>query len=131
MGGHGGPPLQYVLQRPDNLTPLAIAINLSPAQADKYHLPAQNRINRLPPLRLIRGWPSSVDHYIKETRVMKRSLTNRGLAITLIVLPVLFASGPVAFAQRNPEKELPLKQLLSLPGKLVSEAKSARPTTDL
>ena len=62
---------------------------------------------------------------------MKRSLMNRCLAITLIVLPLLFASGSVAFAQRNPDKELPLKQILSLPGKLVSEFKSARPTTDL
>ena len=56
---------------------------------------------------------------------MKRSLMNRCLAITLVVLPL------VAVAQRNPDKELPLKQILSLPGKLVSEAKSARPTTEL
>jgi len=62
---------------------------------------------------------------------MKRSLMNRCLAITLVVLPLMFASGFVAVAQRNPDKELPLKQILSLPGKLVSEAKSARPTTEL
>ena len=62
---------------------------------------------------------------------MKRSLMNRCLAITLVVLPLMFASGFVAVAQRNPDKELPLKQMLSLPGKLVSEAKSARPTTEL
>ena len=59
---------------------------------------------------------------------MKRSLMNRGLAITLIVIPLLFASGSVAIAQRNPDKELPLKKIMSLPGKLVSEAKSARPS---
>lgn len=62
---------------------------------------------------------------------MKRSLMNRCLAITLIVVPLLFASGSVVFAQRNPDKELPLKQILSLPGKLVSEAKTSRPTSDL
>jgi len=45
---------------------------------------------------------------------MKRTLT-------LVVLPLLFAN---AFAQGNPN----LKKLLSLPGKVVSEAKSARPT---
>jgi hypothetical protein len=56
---------------------------------------------------------------------------NRCLAITLVVVPVLFAGGSVAVAQRNPDKELPLKQILSLPGKLVSEAKSARPTNEL
>ena len=59
---------------------------------------------------------------------MKRSLMNRCLAITLIVIPLLFASGSVAIAQRNPDKELPLKKIMSLPGKLVSEAKSARPS---
>lgn len=62
---------------------------------------------------------------------MKRSLMNRCLAITLVLLPLMCASGLVAVAQRNPDKELPLKQILSLPGKLVSEAKSARPTTEL
>src|SRR6185436_817201 len=43
------------------------------------------------------------------------------LAITLIVLPLLFAS---AFAQGNTN----MKKLLSLPGKLVSEAKPTRPS---
>jgi len=62
---------------------------------------------------------------------MKRSLMNRCLAITLVVLPLLFASGSVALAQRNPDKELPLKQMLSLPGRVVSEAKTARPTGEL
>jgi hypothetical protein len=56
---------------------------------------------------------------------------NRCLAITLIVVPLLFASGASVFAQRNPDKELTLKQILSLPGKLVSEAKTSRPTSDL
>jgi hypothetical protein len=49
--------------------------------------------------------------------------------LTLLVLPFLFVSGPGAFAQRN--KELPVRELLSAPGKLVSEAKSSRPTTEL
>ena len=52
---------------------------------------------------------------------MKRAYMNRSLAITLVVLPLLFAS---AFAQGN----LNMKKLLSLPGKVVSEAKSARPS---
>ena len=52
---------------------------------------------------------------------MKRNLMNRCLAITLIVLPLLFAN---AFAQGNTN----LKKLMSLPGKVVSEAKSARPS---
>ena len=61
---------------------------------------------------------------------MKRIL-HRLLATTLLVLPFLFVSGPDALAQRNPDKELPLRELLSVPGKLVSEAKSSRPTTEL
>ena len=55
---------------------------------------------------------------------MKRSYMHRCLAITFIVLPLLFAS---VFAQGNPE----MKKLLSLPGKIVSEAKTAPPTGDL
>ena len=57
---------------------------------------------------------------------MKRSVLHRHLAIALLVLPLLFLT---AFGQRN--RELPLRELLSVPGKLVSEAKSARPTDEL
>src|SRR5262245_29704877 len=52
---------------------------------------------------------------------MKRTYMYRYLAITLVVLPLLFAS---VFAQGN----LNMKKLLSLPGKVVSEAKSAQPS---
>jgi hypothetical protein len=45
----------------------------------------------------------------------------------VLVLPFLFAT---AVAQRN-NKEIPVKELLSVPGKIVSEAKSTRPTTEL
>jgi hypothetical protein len=55
---------------------------------------------------------------------MKRAYMNRCVAITLIVLALLFAN---AFAQGNSN----LKKLLSLPGKVVSEAKSARPSGSL
>lgn len=61
---------------------------------------------------------------------MKR-IFQRLLATTLLVLPILFVSGPGALAQRNPDKELPLRELLTAPGKVVSEAKSNRPTTEL
>lgn len=60
---------------------------------------------------------------------MTRSLLHRRLAIMLLVLPCLFVSGPGALAQRN--KELPVRELLSVPGKVISEAKSSRPTTEL
>ncbi len=65
---------------------------------------------------------------------MKRNLIYRSLAITLVVVPLLFASASAVFAQQNPNqanKELPMRELLNLPGKLVSEAKSARPTSEL
>jgi hypothetical protein len=61
---------------------------------------------------------------------MKRIL-HRLLATTLLVLPFLFVGGPDVLAQRNPDKELPLRELLTAPGRLVSEAKSNRPTTQL
>jgi hypothetical protein len=62
---------------------------------------------------------------------MKRTLSNRCVAITLLVLPLLFATASSALAQRNPNQEIPLRELLSLPGKVVSEAKLARPTNEL
>jgi hypothetical protein len=61
---------------------------------------------------------------------MERSLLHRCLAILVVVLPLLFATASPSFAQRN-NREVPVKEILSLPGRLVSEAKSARPTGDL
>ena len=66
---------------------------------------------------------------------MMRSFINRRIAIAIVALPLLLATGLSAFSQRNnnpaANKELPLRELLQLPGKLLSEAKSARPTGDL
>jgi hypothetical protein len=64
---------------------------------------------------------------------MMRSFINRRVAIAIVALSLLLASGLSVLSQRNPaaNKELPLKQLLQLPGKVVSEAKSARPNGDL
>ena len=64
---------------------------------------------------------------------MMRSFINRPVVIAIVALTLLVASGLSAFSQRNPaaNKELPLKQLMQLPGKVVSEAKSARPNGDL
>src|SRR5215217_697631 len=56
-----------------------------------------------------------------------RCLLHRCVAITVVALPLLFTT---AVAQR-PNKEIPVKELMSVPGKLVSEAKSTRPTTEL
>ena len=61
---------------------------------------------------------------------MQRRL-NRRLAMTLLVLPLLFLNWSSGLGQRNPDRELPLRELLSVPGKLLSEAKSSRPTTEL
>jgi len=65
---------------------------------------------------------------------MKQSLTNRFLAMAIVVLPLLLAAGSPAFAQRNSpptNKEVPVREILKLQGSLISEAKSARPTSDL
>ena len=64
---------------------------------------------------------------------MMRSFINRRVAVAIVALSLLLASGLSALSQRNPaaNRELPLKQLLQLPGKVLSEAKSARPNSDL
>jgi hypothetical protein len=66
---------------------------------------------------------------------MKRSVIHRSPAIALIALPLLFLSASIAAAQGNTNpasnRELPLRELLKAPGKLISEVKSARPTSDL
>ena len=63
---------------------------------------------------------------------MMRKLISRSFAIPIVVLPLLFAGG-LTFSQRNnPNEKAPsLKELLRLPGKVVSETKSARPSGDL
>jgi len=62
---------------------------------------------------------------------MSRSLMNRCMAIAIVVLPLLLASGPNALAQPAANKEVPVRELLKLPGKVVSEAKAAQPTDEL
>ena len=66
---------------------------------------------------------------------MKLSVKHRYLAISIAALALLLAGSPLALTQRNnnpaANKEIPLRELLKLPGKLIGEAKSARPTGDL
>jgi hypothetical protein len=65
---------------------------------------------------------------------MKRRFFDRCVAIAILVLPFLLAGEPSVFAQQNinhPEKELPVKELLRLPGKLLSEASTSRPDNQL
>jgi hypothetical protein len=65
---------------------------------------------------------------------MKQSLTNRFLAMTIVVLPLLLAAASPASAQRNSpptKKEVPVREILNLQGRVVSETKSARPTSEL
>ena len=59
---------------------------------------------------------------------MMRSLNRRAM-IAIVTLPLLLAGGLSAYSQRN--KELPLRELTQLPGKLLGEAKSTRPNSDL
>lgn len=65
---------------------------------------------------------------------MKRSLVNRSVAIAMVLLPVLLASGSVALAQQNKNTAntgLPMRELVKLPGKLLSEAKTAKQSGEL
>ena len=63
---------------------------------------------------------------------MKQTLMSRCVAISILVLPLMLAAGPSAFAQGNPNgvSNKEMRDLLKRPGKLVSEAKSA-PNGDL
>jgi hypothetical protein len=62
---------------------------------------------------------------------MKRTLIHRCLAMAIIVLPLLLASGSPAFAQGSNKKEVPVRELLRLPGRVLAETKSARAEGDL
>ena len=61
---------------------------------------------------------------------MMRSFINRRVAIAIAALPLLLATGVSTLSQRA-DKEPPVRELLQLPGKLISEAKATRPSTDL
>jgi len=59
---------------------------------------------------------------------MKRSLINRCLAIVVVVLSLLVTSSPFTLAQRNSNavnKDVPLKEIIKLPGKLLAETKTS------
>ena len=64
---------------------------------------------------------------------MRKSIKRRCVAICVVVLPLLLASGSTVFAQGNPNavSNKEMRELLKRPGKLVSEAKSTRPNGDL
>ena len=64
---------------------------------------------------------------------MKRGLVARTVACAVVLIPVLLAGGSAAVAQQNKpaNKELPLRELVKLPGKLLSEAKTAKQSGDL
>ena len=62
---------------------------------------------------------------------MKRTLMHRCVAMAIIALPLLLVSGSPVFAQVSSSKEVPVRELLRLPGRIVAETKSARPEGDL
>lgn len=116
------------------LTPPAIRTNVSLLQPD--NLTSQARRDS-PAVPLCRGLASARDVLttlflvvVNQKEIeMNRTLVNCCLAIAILVLP-LQVSGLRLFAQRN-DKEPSVKELLKLPGKVVSEAKSDRPSGDL
>ncbi len=58
---------------------------------------------------------------------MKRSLINRWVAIAVVVLSLLVTSSFSSLAQRNSNsvnKDVPLHEIIKLPGKLLAEAKT-------
>lgn len=66
---------------------------------------------------------------------MKRRISNRSASIAVFLLPLLLASGSLAIAQQNStsgsDKELSLREIVKLPGKLLNETKTDGPTSDL
>ena len=66
---------------------------------------------------------------------MMQSFIHRSVSIAIVALSLLLATSVSTLSQQtnNPptDKELPLRELLQLPGRIISEAKAARPTTDV
>ena len=65
---------------------------------------------------------------------MKRRLRNRTASIAIVVLPLLLASGSLVIAQQNTSgnnKELSLREIVKLPGKLMAQVKTDGPVSDL
>ena len=65
---------------------------------------------------------------------MKRRLCNRIVSIAIVVLPLLLASISLVIAQQNTlssNKELSLREIVKLPGNLLTQAKTDGPTSDL
>lgn len=59
---------------------------------------------------------------------MKRRQRNRPASIAMFLLPLLLASCSLAIAQ---QKELSVREIIKLPGKLVAQTKTDGPTSDL
>ena len=66
---------------------------------------------------------------------MTHIFINRRMAVAIVALPLLLATGVSTLSQRNnnpdTHKEPPMRELLQLPGRLISEKKAARPSSDL
>lgn len=66
---------------------------------------------------------------------MKRRRSNRTASIAMFLLPLLLASCALVIAQQTAtpgtNKELSLREIVKLPGKLLNETKTDGPTSDL
>jgi hypothetical protein len=65
---------------------------------------------------------------------MTRSLIDRRVAIAIVLSSLLLAGSSLVFSQRNtnPEnKELPLREIIKLPGKVLAETQSAGSSGEL
>ena len=63
---------------------------------------------------------------------MKRRLRNRAASIAMSLSFLLLASGSLAIAQQTSgNKELPLREIVKLPGKLLNQTKTDGPASDL
>ena len=65
---------------------------------------------------------------------MKRRLRNRPASIAMFLLTLLLASGSLAIAQQNAtssNKELSLREIVKLSGKLLNQTKTDSPISDL
>ena len=64
---------------------------------------------------------------------MKRRLRNRPASIAMSFLSLLLASGSIVLSQQNATnstKELSLREIVKLPGKLLNQTKTDGPTSD-
>jgi hypothetical protein len=100
-----------------------------------FQLTACTNLINLSPAHPTRTPPEKLNSLVIQGELnMKRSLRHRSVVTAIISLVLLLLSSPLAFSQRGSSasnKELPLREILKMSGKVISEARTAAQSGDL